>query len=142
MEPTLPDILVEIWSRYQHLFWVLGGVSVATLVISAFLIPWLITALPTDFYSARSDRRRVLEDKPLLRVVFLLVKNALGVLLFVAGVLMLFLPGQGVLTILAALALLNFPGKRKMEMRFLQTPAVLNGINWLRTRAGRDPLLF
>jgi uncharacterized membrane protein (UPF0136 family) len=76
----------------------------------------------------------------LLRGVFLLVKNALGALLFIAGSVMIFLPGQGLLTMVAGLALLNFPGKRKLEMRFLHMPRVLSSINWLRTKAGREPL--
>ena len=77
-----------------------------------------------------------------MRALFLFVKNAIGALLFVAGVLMLFLPGPGVLTILAALALLNFPGKRKLELRVLHIPSVLSAINRVRARAGRLPLSF
>ena len=65
-----------------------------------------------------------------------------SVTLLVAGILMLVLPGQGILTILAALALLDFPGKRKMEMRILHRPAILKSVNWLRKRAGREPLAF
>jgi len=137
----LPDVLIELWSRYEHLLWVLAITSAATLVISIFLVPCLIVVLPADFYAERKSRH-VFKDRPLLRAVFLLVKNALGALLLVAGVLMLFLPGQGILTMLAGLALLNFPGKRKLEMRVLQLPAVLTSINWLRVRAGRDPLSF
>jgi hypothetical protein len=74
--------------------------------------------------------------------LFLTVKNTLGGCLLVAGIFMLVLPGQGILTILAALALLDFPGKRKLEMSILHRPAVLKSINWLRRRAGREPLLF
>jgi len=137
----LPDVLQDLWSQHENLIWVFALVSIGTLVISAFLVPYLIIILPADFY-AEGDSRHVFQNRPLLRAVFLLVKNALGALLFAAGVLMLFLPGQGILTILAGLALLNFPGKRKLEMRFLHLPKVLGSINWLRTRAGRQPLSF
>jgi len=137
----LPETVVELWSRYEHVLWVMALVSVATLVISIVLVPCLIVILPADFYAERNSRH-VFEGRPLLRAVFLLVKNAIGALLFAAGVLMLFLPGQGILTILAGLALLNFPGKRKLEMRFLHLPKVLTSINWLRQRAGRKPLSF
>jgi uncharacterized membrane protein SpoIIM required for sporulation len=135
----LPDIVVELWSRYEHLLWVLGITSIATLVISVLLVPYLIVVLPADFYS-EGDSRHLFQGRPLMRMMFLLVKNALGALLLVAGVVMIFLPGQGILTILAGLALLNFPGKRKLELRFLHMPSVLSSINWLRVRAGRDPL--
>lgn len=137
----LPDALMDLWSQYEDLLWMFALVSVVTLVISAILVPYLIVILPADFY-AESNSRHVLQDKPLLRALFLLVKNALGVVLFVAGLVMFFLPGQGILTMLAGLALLNFPGKRKLEMRFLHLPKVLGSINWLRTKAGREPLIF
>ncbi len=133
---------MEIWSQYLYEIQVLGFVSVVTLVLSVALMPFLIIRLPADFYAERNHRRRVFQDRPFLRFVFLAVKNALGAVLFVAGVLMLLLPGQGILTILAALALLDFPGKRKLELRILHIPALLKGINRLRRRAGRKPLSF
>jgi hypothetical protein len=134
--------MVDILSRYQREMWILGVASVFMLVISAVLIPYLIVRLPADFYAEENHRRRLFESRPLVRMVFLAVKNALGGVLLIAGIAMLVLPGQGILTILAALALLNFPGKRALEMRILHRPAILRTINWLRLRAGRDPLTF
>ena len=138
----LPEVVVDIWSRYQREVGMLGIASAAMLVISAMLIPYLIVRLPADFYAERNHRRRVFQDRPILRILFLAAKNMLGGLLLIAGILMLVLPGQGILTIVAALALLNFPRKRALEMRILHTPAVLKSINWLRQRAGREPLSF
>ena len=138
----MPEFVVEIWSQYDYLFWLMAIVSVATLAISIVAVPVLIVMLPVDFYAERDHRRRLFEERPLLRALFLLVKNALGAALFVAGSVMFFLPGQGLLTMLAGLALLNFPGKRKLELRFLHLPKVLTSINWLRLRAGRQPLSF
>lgn len=142
MELALPEVVLDIWSRYQQEVWVLGFASAAMLVISAMLIPFLIVRLPADFYVENNHRRRIFQDKPLLRFLFLAVKNTLGAILLIAGILMLVLPGQGILTILAALALLDFPGKRALEMRILHRPAILKSINWLRRRADREPLSF
>ncbi len=142
MELTLPEVVVDMWSRYQQEIWMLGIASAAMLVISAMVIPYLVVRLPVDFYAENNRRRRLFQDRPILRSLFLTVKNTLGGCLLVAGILMLVLPGQGILTILAALALLDFPGKRKLEMSILHRPAVLKSINWLRRRAGREPLLF
>jgi uncharacterized membrane protein SpoIIM required for sporulation len=139
---ALPEVVVDIWSRYQQEVWLLGIASAAMLVISAIAIPYLIVRLPADFYVENDHPRHLFQDRPLLRILFLTVKNAIGAVLAVAGILMLVLPGQGILTILAALALLNFPGKRKMEMRILHRPAILKSVNWLRKRAGREPLAF
>ena len=142
MELVLPEVVVDIWSRYQREVGMLGIASAAMLVISALLIPYLIVRLPADFYVENDYRRRLFQDRPVLRGVFLAVKNTLGGILLVAGIVMLVLPGQGILTILAALALLDFPGKRQLEMRILHRPAILKSINWLRRRAGREPLQF
>jgi hypothetical protein len=142
LELALPDLVVDIWSRYERELWMLGVASAAMLVISAMLIPFLIVRLPADFYAESNHRRRLFQDRPMLRIVFLAVKNMLGACLLVAGILMLVLPGQGLLTILAALALLDFPGKRRLEMRILHQPAILRSINWLRERGGRKPLSF
>src|SRR4051812_30124363 len=53
---------------------------------------------------------------------------------------MLVLPGQGVLTIIAGMMLLDFPGRQRLERWLVQRPAVLRSINWRRKRNNR-PLL-
>ena len=77
---------------------------------------------------------------PALRIGYHIIKNLLGVLFLGAGLIMLFAPGQGVLTILLGLSLLEVPGKRALEIRILRQPAVLRTINRIRARAGRRPL--
>jgi hypothetical protein len=69
-----------------------------------------------------------------------LLKNLLGVALVLAGVAMLVLPGQGVLTILLGLMFMNFPGKRRLEQRIVQQPTVFQAMNWMRARAHQPPL--
>ena len=54
---------------------------------------------------------------------------------------MLFTPGQGILSILMGLSLLNVPGKRSMERRIVGNPVVLRTLNAVRARAGRQPLV-
>jgi len=54
--------------------------------------------------------------------------------------LMLVLPGQGLLTIFVGLMLLDFPGKYQVERRAVSYKPILRSINWLRQRVGRDPL--
>lgn len=140
MDLGVPEVVVDIWSRYEQEIFFIGLASAGMLLISAMLIPVLIVRLPADFYSENNHRRRLFESRPAVRILFLTLKNLLGGVLLVAGIAMLVLPGQGILTILAALALLDFPGKRTLELRILHRPSVLNSINWLRMRAGRKPL--
>ena len=80
------------------------------------------------------------DHHPVLRIVGLVLKNLLGVLLLFAGFLMLFLPGQGILTMLIGVSLTDFPGKRTLERKLVGQPAVLRTINKLREKFNRPPL--
>jgi hypothetical protein len=61
-------------------------------------------------------------------------------ILILLGLLMLVLPGQGLVTLLVGLMVLDFRGKRALEQRLVARPGVLRFINGLRSRAGRAPL--
>jgi hypothetical protein len=68
------------------------------------------------------------------------VKNVVGYLLLFSGFLMLFLPGQGILTMLTGLLLMDYPGKFQLERKIALSPAVLSKLNWLREKANQPPL--
>ncbi len=67
-------------------------------------------------------------------------KNLLGGVLVVLGLVMLLTPGQGLLTLLIGLMLMNFPGKYRLERWLVTRPGVLRALNWLRARQGHQPL--
>ncbi len=69
-------------------------------------------------------------------------KNLLGLVVLVIGIAMLVLPGQGVLTIVTGLLLMDFPGKYRFERWLVHQRPVLLGVNWLRGKAGRQALLL
>jgi hypothetical protein len=121
--------------------WWLGALSVLTLVASAALLPAVVARMPADYFVKPAAPDSWRKRHPVVRFLFHGAKNALGVVLLAAGVAMLVLPGQGILTMLAALALLDFPRKRRLELRIARMPRVLGAINWLRRRAGRPPLV-
>jgi hypothetical protein len=111
-------------------------VSLGLFVGTLFLGSWAVRRLPVDYLE-----RTALPPRPRGMARWgQLLRNLIGFLLLLIGVLMLVLPGQGLLTILAALSLLDFPGKRKLEHRLLSLPRVLAAANHLRRRAGRLPL--
>ena len=70
----------------------------------------------------------------------LVVRNVLGWMFVLAGIAMLVLPGQGLLSIIAGLVLIDFPGKRRFERRLLASHVVRDAMNWLR-RQGRPAAL-
>lgn len=122
----------------------LGGVAVfaASFVISLLVICVLLVKLPATYFLDSHDRCLWVDRHPVIRVAGLLVKNALGIGLILLGLALSvpMVPGQGLLTILIGLMLLDFPGKRRLERKILQRPRILAGINRLRLRYGRAPL--
>jgi hypothetical protein len=72
----------------------------------------------------------------------MIAKNLLGYIFVVAGIFMLVLPGQGLLTIFVGIMFLNFRGKYELERWIVSRAPVLRSINWIRRRAGRAPLVI
>ncbi len=116
--------------------------SVALLVASPFIIAWIAVRLPVDYFVGE-ERPDVMGQKlnPLLYWGFRIVKNIIGVILIIAGIAMLVLPGQGILTILIGVSLVQFPGKYQLERWLISQPAVLGSINWIRRKANVPELL-
>lgn len=117
---------------------------VVTFSISLAIVSLILVKIPADYF--RKDKPRELwADKPsIVRFLGILVKNLLGLLLVALGIVMSLpgVPGQGILTILLGIMLLDFPGKRDLEHRLVSQPRVLNAINKLRHRFGKDSLVL
>ncbi len=112
-------------------------VSVVSFVVCIVGIPLYLARAPADLLVGPALPWRGLSPR---RLLLRLLKNALGLVLFVAGLIMLVGPGQGLLTLIVALGLLDLPGKRRLQRRLLLNPKVLKLVNRLRERAGRDAL--
>jgi hypothetical protein len=128
-------------SIHQFMLPWLSVVSALMFVGSLVAAPWLVTRIPADYFL----RRRRLVDSfrrrhPLLRAALLAAKNLCGVVLVLAGVAMLVLPGQGILTILVGLMCIDFPGKFALEQWLVRRPGVLKAINWVRAKTHHPPL--
>jgi hypothetical protein len=121
----------------------LMGLSLASFIVSVVGVPWYVKRLPEDYFS-KSEQEKFGYDAPertLGSAILSLLKNAVGLLLVLAGVAMLVLPGQGVLTLLVGLFVMDFPGKRKLQRRVLAVPTILRSVNALRKRSGEPPLV-
>ena len=114
--------------------------SVVCFVVSLIAIPFLLVRLPPQYFDERHPRTWMQDHHPVLRLIGLGLKNALWVVVFLAGIAMLFLPGQGILTMLIGISLVDFPGKRRLERRLIGQPTVLKTINKLREKFDRPPL--
>ena len=114
--------------------------SVATIIVSAVAGIWTLLWLDEDYLvSDRPGPRFGWAPAP-LRIALVVAKNVIAWLLLLAGIAMLALPGQGLLTIAVGLVLADGPGKRRIERAVLGRPGVLKRINALRRRAGHRPL--
>ena len=116
--------------------------SIVFFVGSLIAIPFILMRLPADFFDIRVPRPWMEDHHPALRVLGHLVKNVIGAIFLFVGFLMLFLPGQGILTMLIGISMLDFPGKRKVEAKLIGLPAVLNTINGMREKFGKPPLII
>lgn len=131
------DFLAEYGGQVGWLF----AVSILMFIGSLIAVPWIVVKLPDDYF-AQSKRRPPTEysQHRAIRLLILIAKNVLGGVLLVAGIAMLVLPGQGLLTILMGIMLLDFPGKWRLEKYIVSRPAILRTMNWLRAKKGRKPL--
>ena len=129
--------------QYPNLLWILGGLSVLTFSGTILLLPLILVRIPPDYFiHTRKERHpRSGSVRLILRLLLISVKNLTGILLLGMGFIMLFIPGQGLLTILAGVLLMNFPGKRKMEISLISQSSILHGINRIRKRAGKEELI-
>ena len=123
-----------------------AGLLVAWIVVLAGSL-WaahyfLVTIPPKYFIREHRPLERWCHSHPALRWALLISKNLIGAALVAAGIIMFFTPGQGILTLLLGLSLIDLPGKRALERRLVARPAVLRLVNRLRAKAHKPPLEF
>ena len=132
---------VQQYVSTEMLIW-LTALSMVFFVVTLIAIPFILVRLPADYFDVRVPRPWMEDHHPVLRLLGHIVKNAVGVIFLFAGFLMLFLPGQGVLTMLIGISMLDFPGKRKVEAKLIGQPTVLSVINGMRQKFNKPPLLL
>ncbi len=108
-----------------------ASVSAACFLASIIAIPWLVSRTPTDYF--------VREQGPQGSVLVRVLRNLAGLALLITGVAMLVLPGQGLLSILLALTLLDFPGKQALLRRLVVKKGVAKALQWLRDKTHKPP---
>lgn len=123
----------------QLVLWA-SALSALALIVTVFAVPWVVSRLPADYFNqAHRHRWRESDDEPVFAVALGMLKNVLGAVLVVLGVVMLFTPGQGLVTVLVGFLLMNFPGKFQLERWLVMRPGVMRAMNWLRKRHGEGP---
>ena len=124
----------------------LGVLFFASVMVSAlglFLTPLFIARIPARYFAEEeAPLGQFASTHPGGAWILKCVRNLVGVGFLVLGVVLLFLPGQGLLTILAGAMLTDFKGKRALEMRLVGMASVQRALSWMREKAGSEPLVF
>lgn len=137
----MPDLDPSLLTGLPPTFWV--GLTVLSAVIalaSVLVVPLLLARLPVDYVTAPGQplARRIALASP-GALALLLLRNLAGLVLLALGLLMLFTPGQGLLTLIAGLALADLPGRHRLLVALLRRPAVARAVQRLRARARVPP---
>jgi hypothetical protein len=119
------------------LFLLSFGVSLAAIMI-------VMIKIPANYFSPHYEQDFLPNTHWTVKWGAVILKNLLGVFLIALGIVLSLpgVPGQGLLTILLGLIMLDIPGKRPLEARIIQRPAIQAAINKLRARFNKPPLVL
>ena len=135
------NAFISWFSNHPGVLIGLGISSILIFILSILGISWFIAQIPEDYFlSTKRKPSKWQEQKPILRLAVIFGKNIIGFSLIIGGLIMLVLPGQGLLTIVTGLLLVNYPGKYKLEKKLVAIPSIFRALNWIRVKANKPPL--
>jgi hypothetical protein len=135
------DSFIQWFADHPEVLIGIGISSIFIFLISILGISWFVAQIPEDYFLlSKRQTSKWQQQKPILRFVVVVAKNILGLSLIIGGLLMLVLPGQGLLTIITGLLLVNYPGKYKLEQKLVLIPSIYKALNWIRFKAKKPPL--
>jgi len=117
-----------------------AGLFVVSFALSILIVAVVMVKIPANYFSSHYQQDFLPNTPWVVRWGALVAKNVIGFLLVIAGIIMLIGPGQGILTILIGLVMMDIPGKRPLEAKLIQRPAILSAVNSLRARYNKSPL--
>ena len=117
-------------------------IFLVTFIGNLAIVTFILVKLPTDYFKKNRKTKFWAGPRPAVHAAKVIGKNLLGVLLVAVGIVLSLpgVPGQGLLTVLLGVMLVDFPGKRTVEQKLLKRPAITNGITRLRGKFGKPPL--
>lgn len=137
--------LINFWDTLTWSRILLGAVLiVVSFAVVTFIVSLIMVQIPANYFHSDYEHHFLTDKNPILRWTVIIIKNIIGVILILLGIVMMFpgVPGPGVLTVLIGLILIDLPGKRKIEALIINRPTILNAVNNLRTRYNKEPLLI
>lgn len=114
--------------------------SFFTFILSIVLLPYLIRKIPSDYFLKLSESPPKAIHHDITHIFLYLLRNIFGFFLLLSGIAMLFLPGQGLITLFIALLLIDFPWKRSIIIRLIANKKIQRSIDWIRKKSQRPPI--
>ena len=120
------------------------GLFILSLAFSFASIAVVMVKIPANYFSPHYVQDFLPNSPWLVRWGAVVGKNVFGIFLIVLGILLSLpgVPGQGVLTILLGLIMIDIPGKRPLEARIIKRPSILSAINRFRAKYNKPPLVM
>jgi len=119
-----------------------AGIWLATTLLSLIIAGAVVVSLPPGYFvdetppEGTGAPRTGARVRRIARNAGGVVVIALGLVLSVPGI-----PGQGLVTVLAGLLLIDLPGRHRLVRWLVRRRGVLSTLNRLRARLGRPALL-
>ena len=137
------DLLTDFVSGLTWQKIVVGAlIFLVSFFVNLGIVSLILVKLPADHFSKSRKTKFWAGPRPAIHAAKVIGKNIAGVLLVALGIVLSLpgVPGQGLLTVLLGIMLLDFPGRHRLEQKLLSKPSIVNTINRLRGRFGKPPL--
>src|SRR5690349_12272044 len=119
----------------------LGLAACVTFVVGTGAAAVCVLWLPADYFESTNVIGRTSPClNPFWSWAVFIGRNLVGAALIFAGIVMLFIPGPGLLAVLIGAALVDFPGKHRLISKLLARPHILTAANHWRERFHKPPL--
>jgi hypothetical protein len=139
MSMSLPADFPALSGFLEPLLGWLAFFSLITFILSLVLIPLVVGRLSEDCFLKLYHNDRSGPPPTVGSVILLILRHGLGIVLVLSGIAMLFLPGQGLLTIILGTLLFSFPGKQRLIDSMVRQPKIRKSLNWLRKKRHKPP---
>jgi len=138
------EFLSDIWASLTVGKVALGvGLFLLSLALSFGAIAIVMIKIPDNYFSSHYVQDFMPGSPWIVRWGAVVAKNVFGIFLVALGIILSLpgVPGQGILTILLGLIMLDIPGKRPLEAWIIKRPAVFSAVNNFRARYNKPPLV-
>ena len=133
------DKMFNIFITYESIFILIGFISIIFFIINLLLIPFFISLIPVNYFiNSQKDKLKI---KNLFNSILFIIKNIFGLILLLAGFIMLFTPGQGIFSMILGLFFVDFPNKHKLKKIVINHKPTFKALNYLRAKFNKPPFL-